>query len=122
MEDPTVTIGEKQNLIANINAQGTEIAENVYRQVGGKKAYNFAFAGELAAIGNDKASTLALQGRNADVTLEADYKVELQQKLKGVFNNFTAEFYNQNLQGLKDYTKGLIITGQDVDAADVLEN
>lgn len=122
MEDPTVTIGEKQNLIANINAQGTEIAENVYRQVGGKKAYNFAFAGELAAIGNDKASTLALQGRNADVTLEADYKVELQQKLKGVFNNFSAEFFNQNLQGLKDYTKGLIVTGQDVDIDDVLEN
>jgi len=122
MADPTVTIEAKQKLIAGINTHGSEVADNVYRQVGGKKAYNFAFAGELASYGNTKASTLALQGRNADITLEADYKVGLQQKIKGVFNNFTAEFYNQNLQGLKDYSKGLMLTGQDVDIDDVLEN
>ena len=122
MADPSVTITQKQLLIANINGFGTEVADNVYRQVGGKKAYNFAFAGELAYIGNNTASKLALQGRNADITLDADLKVQLQQNIKGVFNNFTAEFYNQNLQGLKDYTKGLILTGQDVDADDILEN
>lgn len=122
MADPTVTINQKQQIIAKINGNGTEIAEIVYRQIGGKRAYNFAFAGELAFMGNTQASKLALQGRNADITLDTDLNLKFQQKLNGVFNNFTAEFYNQNLQGLKDYTKGLMLTGQDVDADDVLEN
>ena len=121
MADPEVTINQKQLLIANINGFGTEIAELMYRQVGGNKAYNFAFAGELAYIGNTNGSKLALQGRNADITLDVETKLKIQTHLKGVFNNFTAETYNQNLRGIKDYVKGLMLTGQDVDDSDILE-
>ena len=121
IDNPEVTINQKQLLIANINSQGSEIADNIYRQVGGKNSDSLAFAGNLSLMGNSRASKLALQGRNADITLDVETKKKIQGQLKGVFNNFTAEAYNQNLRGIKDYVKGLMLTGQDVDDSDILE-
>ena len=122
MSDSTVTIGEKVGLLAKINSYGTEPSELIYNQIGGKKQYNFAFAGEMSASGNMDAAGLALQGNGADVKLEEDITIKVQAQLKGVFNNYTSEYYNQNIKGVKDVIKGMIVRGQNVVVKDVIEN
>lgn len=110
-------ISDKQQMISVIAQSGEGIADRVFKQVGQKKAYNFAFAGDLALIGNESASLRVLQGKNADVTLEAGLKQDIQSQLSGVFNNFTAEDFNKNFRGIIDYVKGKIITGEDIGSA-----
>jgi hypothetical protein len=106
--------------MADINSHGTEAAEAIYRQIGGKDSPNLAFSGRLLATGNTKAARLSLMGNNADIPIEQDQKLELRDKIKGVFNNFTGDLYNQTYKGLINYTKGLALTGQEVDADEIL--
>jgi hypothetical protein len=117
-----VPISEKQKMISIIAHSRDGAADRIFKQVGQKKAFNFAFAGDLALIGNESASLRVLQGKNADVTLETGLKQDLQARLSGVFNNYTAEDFNKNLKGMTDYAKGKILTGEDIgSAADIIE-
>jgi hypothetical protein len=111
-------ISEKQQMIALISQSDEGVADRVFKQVGQKKAYNFAFAGDLSLIGNESASLRVLQGKNADVSLESGLKQEIQTRLSGVFSNFTAEDFNKNFRGITDYVKGKILTGEDIGTAE----
>lgn len=121
MDNPETTLNQKQLLISKINGYGSEVSSNIYRQVGGKQANNFAFSGRLASTGNTEASKLSLLGHNADIKLDPEVKEKIQAKLNGVFSNHTTDLYNQNVQGLLDYAKGRIRNGQEVDEDDLLE-
>lgn len=106
LKNPQTPLQDKARILQTVNASGEELADSIYRQVGGKKAYSFSYAGKLTSYGNDSAALISLQGSGSDIKLKEGTKTSIQTKLQGVFRFGTSEDYNTMLNGTVDYIKG----------------
>ena len=111
-----MTAGEKIDVMDKINTLPSDVRDDTYNQLGG----TFAFAGGLTSSGNEEAARLSLLGKNADVALPEAFKINLGAKIANAFGGYDGELYTQNIKGLTDYAKGIILNGGDASDVDQL--
>lgn len=121
LSDPYVAVGDKLEVIANVNDMYPELSKQVFDQIGGKNAGSFALAADLAINGNEKAAKLMLTGKGAEVELDEGIKQEIKTKLGNVFGGTDSAEFNKNYNGLLDYAKGMSLNNEVIDADDTIE-
>jgi len=104
---------QKIEVIGMVNSKLGDEAYRFYDEVG-KESKGFAFAGDLS-ISNPTASGLVLLGQALDINLPKHITDGVQSKLSGVYGLADPQEFNKVVSGLKNYVKGLIHVGGEVE-------